>query len=65
LLVYWTPSAPRATELPAGSVLLGAIGERERRFALPEAVRENAGAFVVFSLAHGEVVAVQSLEGIR
>ena len=65
LLVYWTPSAPQMRELPAGSVLLGAIGERERRFVLPEPVRENSGAFAVFSLAHGEVVAVQSLESIR
>jgi hypothetical protein len=65
LLVYWTPSAPQMHELPSGSVLLGALGERERRFVLPDAVNEHAGAFVVFALAHGAVIAVVDLNGVR
>jgi len=65
LLVYWTPSAPQMHELPSGSILLGALGERERRFTLPEAVDEHGGAFVVFALAHGAVIAVVELNGVR
>jgi hypothetical protein len=65
LLVYWTPSAPQMHELPSGSILLGALGERERRFVLPDAVNEHTGAFVVFALAHGAVIAVVNLNGVR
>jgi hypothetical protein len=65
LLVYWTPSAPQMHELPSGSILLGALGERERRFVLPAAVDEHDGALVVFALAHGAVVAVSDLNGAR
>jgi hypothetical protein len=56
VLAYWSAAEPRDGELASDALLLGPVGERERTFRLPEAARER-GWIVVFSLAHGEVVA--------
>lgn len=55
LLVYWTP--PGSDAPGAGSVLLGSLaGSAARRLPLPERAA-GGGSIVVYSLAHGEVVA--------
>jgi len=61
LLAYWTPNASSGDELPADAVLLGPVhgaAGQEHTFARPGA----GGALVLFSLAHGEVVARTTLE---
>jgi hypothetical protein len=57
LLAYWSPT-PALDELPAEVVLLGAVSTLECTFELP---RER-GWVVLFSLAHGEIVAQAELE---
>ncbi len=67
LLAYALSSAPLGTELPAGSWLLGAIGDAARgrclRLALPEAFPPGELWLAVFSLAHGEIVASVHVQG--
>ncbi len=56
LLAYWSPTRA-LDELPADVVLLGTVSPLERTFARP---RER-GWVVLFSLAHGEIVAQAEL----
>ncbi len=60
VLLYWSPSAPtRGGRLPAESVLLGRFDrDTGGRYALPHGIVGRGGAFILFSLGHGEVVAV-------
>lgn len=58
LLAYWTPHDAGGDKLSPDAVLLGPLHGRERTFARPAA----DGALVLFSLAHGEVVARATLE---
>lgn len=58
LLAYWTPHATSGDKLSPDAVLLGPLHGGERTFARPAA----DGALVLFSLAHGEVVARATLE---
>jgi len=52
LLIYWSETAPK----PEQGVLLGSLaGRSSQQFALPE--RARAGHLVLYSLAHGQVVA--------
>ena len=58
VLVYWSPESPRVeaaeiAELPAGSVLLGALGTgSSHRFVVSDAVSEGKGSLALFSVAH-------------
>jgi hypothetical protein len=61
VLAYWCPRAPEGRELPSEAVLLGAVGARERRFALPPAAASAPGAIALFSLAHFETLGAVSL----
>lgn len=58
LLAYWTPHDTSGDQLPPDAVLLGPLPGGERTFARPGA----GGALVLFSLAHGDVVARATLE---
>lgn len=53
LLLYWQP---RATEFPAGALLIGALrGHGRQTLALPEV--GPVGTLVLYSLGHGEELA--------
>jgi hypothetical protein len=58
LLAYWTFHDAGGDELSSDAVLLGPIDGGERTFARPGA----GGVLVLFSLAHGEVIARATLE---
>ena len=58
LLAYWTPRDAGGDKLPPDAVLLGPLPGGERTFARPGA----GGALVLFSLAHGEIIARTALE---
>lgn len=58
LLAYWAPREAGGDELATDAVLLGPLSTGERTFARPG----DGGVLVLFSLAHGEVVARASLE---
>ncbi len=60
LHAYWTAESV-LDELPEDALHLGAVARAERTFALPG----RAGTLVLFSLAHGEVVARGSLGEAR
>lgn len=60
LHAYWSGQLV-VDELPADARLLGAVSRAERTFALPA----MQGTLVLFSLAHGEVVAHGSLAEAR
>jgi hypothetical protein len=53
LLAYWSAASSVADELPGDAVVLGAVAAREHRFRVPR----EGGSVVLFSLAHGEVLA--------
>ena len=61
VLAYWTASQV-ADELPADAVLIGSVGERERRYELRPPASSERGHVVFFSLALGEVVGAVSID---
>ena len=58
VLAYWTAASGELAALPAGATLLGAVGSRARRYRLPA----TGGQLLLFSLAHGAVLAQTGLE---
>ena len=58
MLAYWTAASGELAALPAGATLLGAVGSRARRYRLPA----TGGQLLLFSLAHGAVLAQTALE---
>ena len=67
VLVYWTAS-PAVDRLPDDAVLLGALADRGRTYAVPNAVASRDGYLVLYSLGHQEVVAsgaLSALGGLR
>ncbi len=55
LLVYWTAAESVGDALPGDAYLLGSLGERARRYALP--ARADGGSLVLYGMAHHGVVA--------
>lgn len=65
VLVYWLPRARLPHEprgLPEGALLLGSFaGSRAQHYELPQRAREEAGAILLYSLAHQRVLAAGPL----
>jgi len=61
LLVYWSASEAAGTGLPDDALLLGPLAATgPARFVLPAAAR-GGGRLIVYSLAHGRLVAAAGL----
>lgn len=63
VLVYWTP-APPGDGLPDDALLLGAVADRGRTYAVPPAAAGRDGHLVLYSLGHQEVVASGELPAL-
>ena len=65
VLVYWSASPSAGGGLPEDAYLLGGLaGDRARSFALPADALGRAGALVLYSLGHQQVVASTRLPAI-
>lgn len=66
LLAYWSTAPGDGNELPPGATFLGALrGSRDQVFPLPAPGVTQGVHVILFSLAHGEIVAAVPLPGAR